>query len=300
MRPFELLAVFALAFVLLMGCAGEQPAPQAPPAGGEVTVPPTTPETPAKNKTPIELIIEAEERRQQALSERPDYLPAVVFKNLPPFPTDFYETRVLVQYGKMDLQDFGPEYWKQPEWYPNFEGPGVAMMQNPPMDRWGAWGIGAYPSDMMVITDQGTNFTATTYIYTSWLVKTYQGVGLQTAYPAKTAVPYEEAGFMVVQDPEEASTYFDVSFDPTYMLLEPAFPIFGEGWTQKVLVKVKVKPDAKPGNYVIGVKAGGAPAEMERQWLRQYMTDYVTSSFASGLDRPYFQITVVVTVKGVA
>ncbi len=298
MRPFELLAVFALALVLLMGCAQQGPAQQAG-TGGPAAAPNATVNQTA-NKTPIELIIESEARRQEALSHRPDYLPAIVFKNLPPFPTDFYETRVLVQYGKMDMQDFGPEYWKQPEWYPNFEGPGVAMMQNPPMDRWGAWGLGAYPSDMLVVTDQGTNFTATTYVYTSWLVKTYQGVGLETDYPAETAVPYEETGFKVVQDPEEAKKYFDVSFDPAYMLLEPAFPIFGENWTQKVLVKVHVKPDAKPGNYVIGVNAVAPPGDIEKQWFREYRTDYVTSSFASGIERPYFQITVVVKVKGAA
>ncbi|VVC02663.1 Uncharacterised protein [Candidatus Burarchaeum australiense] len=296
MRFFGIAAVLIVVGLLFLGCAQQGPAQPAP--GGATT--PNVSSNQTANKTPIELIIEADQQRAAKLSNRPDYLPAVVYKNLPPFPTDFYETMVLVQYGKMDMQDFGPEYWKQPEWYPNFEGAGVQMMQNPPMDRWGAWGLGAYPSDMLVVTDQGTNFTATTYIYSSWLVKTYQGVGLETAYPAETTVPYEETGFKVIQNSSEASKYFDVTFDPPYLLLGPAFPIFDANWTQKVLVHVNVKPDAKPGNYVIGVNAGGPPSDVEKEWFAKYRTNYVTSSFASGVDRPYFQITVVVKVKGAA
>jgi len=295
MKLFAISAMFVM--LLLLGCAAQQGGQPAAPAAGVQQAPATAAEA---NKTPIELIIEAQQQRAVAVAKRPDYLPAIVFSKLPAFPTDFYEKRVLVQYGKLDFQDFGPEYWKQPEWYPNFEGPGVQMMQNPSLDRWGAWGYGVYPSDMLVVTDQGTEFTATTYIYTSWLVETYQGTGFQTAYPTDMPVPYEEMGFRVIQDPKEAKNYFEVSYEPTEVLLEPAFPIFEPGWTQKVLVHVKVKPDAKPGNYVIGVDPGPVPAALEKQWFNEHLTKYVTSAFASGFDRPFFQIAVAVKEKGAA
>ncbi|MDO8340244.1 MAG: hypothetical protein Q7T16_06325 [Candidatus Burarchaeum sp.] len=296
MRLFAIMAVFAVA-LLLFGCAQQE---VAPPVGGQQNATPAPAAEQAKDKTPIELLIEAQKQRAEAISKRPDYLPEVVYQNLPAFPKDFYEMRVLVQYGKLDLQDIGEEYWKQPEWYPSFEGAGLNMMQNPPRDRWGAWGIGVYPSDMMVETDQGTSFTATTYIYSSWLVQTYQGVGAELLYPASSSVSYEQVGFKVVQDPVEAAKQFEVSFEPKGMLIGPSFPIFGEDWAQKQLVHVQVKPDAKPGNYVIGVNPGPPPSDMEKEWFKIYRTKYVTSAFSSGLDRPYFQITVVVKEKGAA
>lgn len=236
------------------------------------------------------------QRRLQAfqegpVSKRPDYLPKELFANLPPFPEDFYAMKVLVEFGKIpDLGRVGEEYYKQPEFYPQFETNGVQMMQNPPVGRWAPYGYGSYPSETLVATTNDTEFTVYTYFHSSWLVESYQGLGLVPVFPAVANMlqnEFPDGARYVAQNPNEAQKYFDVSITPGAILLEPAFPVFGKNWAQRVAMKIKVK-GAPKGRYVIGIGIGSVPKELDAQWVWKYKTAYNTGGMA-GIDVPWYQ-----------
>lgn len=225
------------------------------------------------------------------VAKRPDYLPKEVFANLPAFPQDFYAMKVLIEFGKIsDIGSVGDEYWKQPEFYPNFETNGVAMMQTPPIGRWAPYGYGTYPSETLVATTNNSEFTVYTFFHSSWLVESYQGLGLVPVFPAVANMlrnEFPDGARYVAQNPAEAQKYFDVSIAPSAALLEPAFPVFGANWTQRVAMRIKVK-GAPKGRYVIGIGIGGVPRELNEQWLRRYKTAYNTGGMA-GIDVPWYQ-----------
>jgi len=225
---------------------------------------------------------------------RPDYLPSVVYQNLPLFPKDFYEIDALVELGRLtDLVSLEDKYWKQPEFYPTFES-NIADIQNPNINRLYAFGYGAYPGDIGVDVKPGSDFTVATFFYSSWLVETWQGMRMQEFYPVQTGVPTQDLNgtkFSVIQDPDVVKTYFNVSFEPSVFLLGPSSPIFDYNWTQKVLVHIKVSPDTPKGRYVIGVNPVAPPKEYSDRWLMKYRLKYTDAS-AGVVGRPFFQLVV--------
>lgn len=248
-------------------------------------------------KSKLEQVIEQRLAMANRTQTRPDYLPAIAYSNLPPFPKDFYPIRVLTQYGVLDdLDSLGEEYWKQPEFYPGFEGQGVQMMANPPIDRWSASGFRSYPADIQAEVSPGSSFTRVIFLSTSWLVETYQGMELYAYYPSETSSPYPDlnGSYSIAQDPEAAARYFRTEVDPSLVLLEPAFPIFSSEWVKKIRVKVSVSPDTPSGTYAIGINARPPPGDIARQWVRKYLTYYTSGGTATGVGRPYYQIIVTV------
>lgn len=230
----------------------------------------------------------------KAKSARPDYLPPVVYKNLPAFPEDFYVIDALFYIGKItDYVNLEEKYWKQPEFYPTFEA-NLDKIQNPSLDRFYAFGYGAYPGDIGVGVKPGDEFTVATFFYSSWLVETWQGMKMQHFYPVQTGVPKSDLNgtqFTVIQDPDAVKDYFDISFEPVVFLLGPSSTIFDYNWTQKILVHVKVSPDTPEGRYVIGVNPVAPPREYSNQWTMQYRLKYADAS-AGVVGRPFFQIVV--------
>ncbi len=249
---------------------------------------------PAKDYGTIEEKIARQLEEAKLKSERPDYLPAEVYKNLPAFPGDFYPVDALFGVGRMtDYVNLEEKYWKQPEFYPTFE-MNLDKIKNPNVNAFYAFGYGAYPGDIGVGVNPGDDFTVATFFYSSWLVETWQGTKMQHFYPVQTGIPNQNligTQFTVIQDPETVKNYFDVSIEPNVILLEPSSPIFGYNWTQKILVHIKVKPDTPKGRYAIGVNPVAPPKEYSDKWVKQYLTRYADAS--SGLaGRPFFQIVV--------
>jgi len=226
--------------------------------------------------------------------ERPDYLPAEVYKNLPPFPKDFYEIDALLTFSKfIDLRVLGPEYYKQPEFIPEWESEGVTLMRNPEKGRYGIWGWGAYPADQGYTALAGDDFTAITYFHTSWNIQSYQGMQMEALFPEQGSVN----GIPISQDSNEVKNYFDVSLSPSAFVIGPTFPIFDENWTQRVDVMVKISPDTPPGTYLIGVNPTAPPPELENEWRWQYRLHYANAG-STGLSRPFFQLMVEVREPG--
>jgi hypothetical protein len=226
-------------------------------------------------------------------TERPDNLPPEMFSRLPQFPKDFYQIRTLVRTGR--ITDFGnleDRYWMQPEFFPNFEEIGVPLLQHPPKDRWGAYGIAVYPADSVSTIEKGKRLDIFFFIKSNYLVETYQGVNLVPVFPDSTSV---QSGFQmpggakeVKQDPEKTKGYFDIQVEPNPFILEPNFPIYNINGTRKVRITITAKEGTPPGNYIIGLDTDQVPNEYEQQWLKQYLNLY-TSGGMTKIERPYYQ-----------
>jgi len=237
---------------------------------------------------------------QQGYSSKRDetLLPAIVFSELPPFPKDFDEIALLVYIGSItEMNRIGPEYFKQPEFYAGWGDQGVPLYQHPPKDRWGAFGYGTYPSEMLVNSPRNAEWNVSFFMHTSWLVQTYQGIGFNVVFPATAALiqnNFPDGQKNITQDPAKVKDYFEVSVEPSSLLLEPAFPIFKQGWTQRVVVKAKAK-NVPPGRYAIGLDIGGPDSKLAEEWLWKYKTQYSGNAGMTGVGRPWYTVFIDVT-----
>ncbi len=299
--------VLMVASVLFMGCLSPTSKVLAAagddiPAGEivitETQAEETNPAVEISGKTPLEIAIEKRLEGAENLKKRQTDLPEIFFRNIPPFPEDFYRIRVLVLYSKIsDLDRISEDYWKQPEFLPGFEDNAVGLIKNPQTGRWGAFGFGIYPGDTRVTASPGGEFTVTTFVHTSWLVETYQGIRLVTEYRDTVDLPYQDlqGSSIVTQDPEVVKDYFEVTVSPDTMLLEPSFPILEYNWIQKLKVNVKVKENTPPGTYVIGINTGVPDEEFNEEMLMKYLNLYTTGGSSVGIGRSFYQIAVTVT-----
>jgi hypothetical protein len=225
-------------------------------------------------------------------AERPEYLPEAMFKELPEMPADFYKVREMVRSGEIrNLNEIWPEYYLQPEWFPGFEESGVPLLQNPPEDRWGAFGLGSYPSDTSASLVVGETLALVFYMRSSYLVETYQGISLVPVFPKNTALPegfaMADGTTSITQEPS-VSEYFDVEVSPSVFLIEPNFPIYSKQSTQKVEVRITAKETIPLGNYVVAIDVGDAPLEQEEGWAKEHQNKYAGSSITK-IGRPYYQ-----------
>ncbi|MBD3260058.1 hypothetical protein GF371_05540 [Candidatus Woesearchaeota archaeon] len=234
----------------------------------------------------------AEEGNEQ-ISERPDYLPPAMFKELPKFPKDFYRVRTLVRIGRIaDLENLEPRYWLQPEFFPEFEKIGVPLLLDAPTDRWGAYGISSYPGDSIANIVAGDTLDLYFFIKSSYLVETYQGVHLVPKFPQNAEIPEGVTfpdGTKEVLNPEDVEDYFDIEISPNPFILEPNFPIYQVNGTRKIQVKITPREDTPLGNYVIAFDTGEVPEEKEQEWQRQYLNLYASGSMTK-IERPYYQV----------
>lgn len=227
---------------------------------------------------------------------RPDYgLPEGTFRNLPPLPQDFWEFDQKFVSGQVtDFVDLGEEYWKQPEFYPTFE-ENIDFIKNPQGSRVYAFGIGAYPGDVGADAFPDSQFTVATFFYSSWLVETYQGMKLEAVYPETASVltpDLQGTNFTVNQNPSEAGKYFNVTFEPETLVLDPSAPVFGSSWAAKVKINVTVSKDTPKGTYIIGVNPSDPPPEQSGLWLKTY--EKYSDGGAFRIGRPVFQLIVFV------
>ncbi len=227
-------------------------------------------------------------------SVRPDYLPSQMFVNLPDMPEDFYQIRQLIRLGRItDFENLEEEYWMQPEFFPQFEEIALSLLQNPPKDRWGAYGIAVYPADWVYVAKPGEKLDVYFYIKSGYLVETYQGINLEKTFPenAEITTGLELPGGIkkITQQPENTSQLFDIEINPNPFVLEPNFPIYKINGTIKVKVSVNISENISQGNYVIAIDTTNVPEEYENKWIRDYLNLY-TSGGMTKLDRPYYQL----------
>lgn len=249
----------------------------------------------------LEKLISEELSNKSRAAERPDYLPADMFSRLPPFPEDFYQIRTLVRVGRItDFAELEPEYWEQPEFFPNFEEIGIPALQNPPENRWGVYGILTYPADVIATISPGDSLDTYFFIKSSYLVQTYQGINFDISFPAgasiTSGVELPDGSKSVQQDSNKVKDYFDVQVDPNPFILDPNFPIYNINGTRKIKVTVTASEDTPPGNYIVALDTGKVPEENEKEWLMKYLNLYTSGGMVK-LDRPYYQLFINVPEK---
>jgi len=212
----------------------------------------------------------------------------LVFAELPPYPKNINEIKLLVEYGKIrDLATIGEQYYKQPEFYQNWDHSGIDSFLNPPGGYFGAFGFGTYPADVVAKLKPGQSLKLGTFFKTSWGIQTYQGMQLTHIFPEHAES--RKDNIAVDQIPDNVRNYFDVSIEPDLFILGPTFSVFNKDWVKLVTVIVKVRPDTPLGKYIVGVTPIAPPVEFEDRWLTQYGLNYVSAG-QSDVGRPFFQI----------
>ncbi|RLG20131.1 hypothetical protein DRN67_00820 [Candidatus Micrarchaeota archaeon] len=206
--------------------------------------------------------------------ERATPLPAELFAQLPEFPPDLYRVALLYRYDHItyeELVSLPEEYWKQPEWYASFDQVGIEMMKDAQLGSAGLYGYGVYKADEYRTAYAGDELKDVFFFHTSWRVKSYQGMMLVANYNQSA---------------------LEVSIEPSIFLLGPTHPEFHANWTEKIVVNVRVKPDAAPGEYVIGIEAEQPPEEYEEMWKDPHT--YVEPTFKMGMGRPLHQLHITI------
>jgi hypothetical protein len=233
---------------------------------------------------------------------RPDYLPSQMFINLPDMPNDFFQIRQLIRLGRItDFENLEPEYWMQPEFFPYFEEIALPLLQNPPENRWGAYGIAVYPADWVSVVSPGDNLDLYFFIKSGYIVETFQGINLVNIFPesAQMTTGIELPGGIksVNQNTQMAEEYFDVKITPDLFVLEPNFPIYRINGTIKVKLSINVSENTPSGDYVIALDTAEVPDDYEQAWIREHLNMY-TSGGMTKIDRPYYQAFIRVTDGG--
>lgn len=192
-------------------------------------------------------------------TNRPTYdsISAEVFKDLPPYPSNFIIIKRDVYAGQItDLNHISENVYKQPEFYPTWESSGLQWFRNHDYSRWGVHGYGFFPGE---ISYTAQNMTASdaidiySFLHTSWGIETWQGVKLIPVYD---------------------DNYFDVSILPEDILLDPTFPNFYSNWSQVINMKITAKRPVPTGTYVFSIRFSSPSNELSNLWTWQALDRY--------------------------
>jgi hypothetical protein len=215
----------------------------------------------------------------------------MVFANLPPVPTDFLYKVYLIKYGRfVDIASLGPEYYKQPEFDPEFTRFGLKYWEewkavNYSKRHWGTVGFRTYPFSQHVVAKPGNSFNITMFLSSDWNVETYQGISLTTGW-----LPWavsEDGKTMNATD--NSGKYISVNVTPNEFILTPAFPQFTEEWVKKLTFSGKVSETTPPGLYILTVRINKPSQVNSDKWLLEYLNLYSEGAGMVSTDKPYLQ-----------
>ena len=99
---------------------------------------------------------------------------------------------------------------------------------------------------------------------------------------------YPDGNRSVTQEWDKVKDYFEVTVTPEQLLLDPTYPVYDQGWVEKIKVHVKVK-NPPSGKYVLGLDVVAPDEETSNNWLWQYKTDYVEAGTHT-LGYPWYKI----------
>ena len=177
------------------------------------------------------------------------------FKGIPEKPNDFDAyTRDIWKGAFVELCDLPEEYWKQPEFYgSSWENGKEKFYDNPNYGMWGVYGQGNIPREIgytFTNLKKGDEFELCTFFHNGFGVWTYQGFKL---------IPYGE------------NEYFEIEITPNEFTVFPTFPVFEDGWTKKINIKIKVKEIPPQGTYILGFTSNAPSEEYAREMTKQIL-----------------------------
>ncbi|RLG27225.1 hypothetical protein DRN76_00050 [Methanosarcinales archaeon] len=208
---------------------------------------------------------------------------AEVFEDLPDFPADFQDKKIMVMTGRMmDLDRIGEEYWKQPEFYENsFESQCIQYYTGKANIKFSA-GSGGYPADMVIKNaSRGDVFKVKTFWHTGCGIHKYQAFGLEQITPSEMSIRLSD--IKIVQDPETAKKCFDVRMIPEEIILSPSYPKYTYNWTQQVDAEITVSDKCPKGFYGIQFMPSALPDKRTTELLMKYGATKMTTMYVGGL-----------------
>lgn len=214
-----------------------------------------------------------------------------IFALLPTVPNDFLYKVYLMKYGRfVDIGTLGPEYYKQPEFDPDFSRFGLRYWKewanaNYSKKQWGTIGFRTYPFSQHILAAPGNSFNLTLFLSTDWNVETYQGVHLEPTF-IENAVTEDGKSIKASVD---GAKYINVNVTPNEFLMTPAFPQFTEDWVRKLSFVGKISNDTPKGVYIVSFKMSAPSQANADKWLLEYLNLYSESSNMVIADKPMLQ-----------
>jgi hypothetical protein len=182
------------------------------------------------------------------------FLPAKMYCNRPALPKDFGDIKILYETGRIQTLDkISPNYYDQPEFFPNFALQTIPALNNYNPNRFGVTIPEVYPSAKVFEgVPPGTVIEADTLVRSGPLGEKYIWLDTVMVYP-NTFNWARNMNYKEETNPEDVENYFEVNISPDTILLEPSFPVWPANWTKKLRITVKVKENTPNGRYAIGL-----------------------------------------------
>jgi len=192
-------------------------------------------------------------------NSRPDYsFSDEVFKELPDFPSDFFDIKDLFSYQSITAEHLGEDYY-QPELLPNWDYWAEKVYKNESND-FGSYGVFVYPSRFTVYgIEKGNIINLSMFVYAQWGIKYYQG--------AKLVFSEEENVDIKLVEPEDCN-----------ILLSPTAPYFHLGWIQLIKIQIHIN---ETKNCVVQILEEKPIEEIDNEWRNTY-ENYTSGSSLLG------------------
>jgi len=231
-------------------------------------------------------VFQTMENQSKYTGELRSGIPTCIFKYLPQKPYNFQQVSEPLKRtwnAPLACTLLGPEFWTQPEFYKTEE-TWLNYYKEAPFGLTNK-GYAGYSDEAIAGVAPGLDFSMCLFVYTGAGVSTYQAVPFGTyVYGGGTGI---SPAFMQNQfsdgnrtvGMEDMSKYFTIEVVPKTILLEPSYPIFFANWTQKVVLNIRVSPDAPKGRYMVLLGPfGSVPNEQNRVWGIEYGNRYVNQA----------------------
>ncbi len=191
--------------------------------------------------------------RYEVIPERPD-----------DFQAFFREVR---SGGYTNLCDLPEEYWKQPAFYGrSWETAQKKFYDNPNYKLWGVYGHGMMPNRVGFTFEnmkEGDEFEYCSFLHNGFGVWTYQGFQLEAN---------------IYKDEVNKNEYFNIEISPEEVVLSPTFPVFEDGWTQRIKYSLEAKKEIPQGKYELRIRVKDPTEEFSRRMISEVLHLDIPSS----------------------
>ncbi len=227
---------------------------------------------------------------------------------LPTKPADFSAIQIMWQRGIIsdDTTRINASYWKQPEWFPNYNNFLLSLKSTATEGRLPIWSLGIFDSQIYRRINQDWLKSATELPTTSgygiveikdnsivvkhrfWVravpgaIKIY-GVGLSVVYPQDTKFKGNPAAGIpnatILQNPELTQNYIkawasEAETGKTEFNLGTYWPKLDPEYIKEIEVATEINKDIPKGTYIIGVNLGAPSREYQEQQNLKYLLAY--------------------------
>lgn len=218
-----------------------------------------------------------------------------VMTKLPSIPEDFYYYKYMMMSGQIsqeELANLSSDYYMQPEWISHSftESCIPLFLREADTTRWTPEGYGTFPHELIIGTTKGGVIEVYAFVHAGCGVENYQGLKLVPSF-SKSSMGMD--GIVIPIDQELSKQHIGISITPDNILLSPAYPLYQNGWVQKVKVTIRIGEDTPSGIYGAGFDVTTADPYYEAMWRKDLGGGY-TSKSSFGIAEQQFKVTIYV------